>query len=115
RVQSHYLGIVTLGLALAFTSWVTNAEITFGAEGISGVPVPPFVIDLSGEYLYYYLEIVVFALGRGERGRRQRSGAAVARLRHRQRLRRGRRCPLRRPHPLRGARLVHTGDDVPAA
>ncbi|MFD1824639.1 MULTISPECIES: ABC transporter permease subunit [Mumia] len=63
RVQSHYLGIVTLGLALAFTSWVTNASVTQGANGISGIPVPPMLgIDLSSEYLYYYLEVVVFVL-----------------------------------------------------
>jgi branched-chain amino acid transport system permease protein len=64
-VQSHYLGIVTLGLALAFTSWVTNAEMTLGANGISGIPTPPFLFDLESEYLYYYLEIAVFALGLG--------------------------------------------------
>ena len=40
RVQSHYLGIVTLGLALAFTNWVTNAQISGGAEGISAIPAP---------------------------------------------------------------------------
>jgi branched-chain amino acid transport system permease protein len=63
RMQSHYLGIVTLGLALAFTNWVTNATVTGGAEGISGIPVPPlFGIDLSNEYLYYYFELIVFAL-----------------------------------------------------
>ncbi|MEU1623060.1 branched-chain amino acid ABC transporter ATP-binding protein/permease [Streptomyces sp. NPDC005722] len=63
RMQSHYLGIVTLGLALGFTNWITNAKITGGADGILGIPVPPlFGIDLSSEYLYYYLEIVVFAL-----------------------------------------------------
>ena len=63
RMQSHYLGIVTLGLALAFTNWVTNSTITGGADGLSGVPVPPlFGIDLSSEYLYYYLELVVFGL-----------------------------------------------------
>ncbi|HET9139050.1 branched-chain amino acid ABC transporter ATP-binding protein/permease [Actinophytocola sp.] len=63
RMQSHYLGIVTLGLALAFTNWVTNASITGGADGVSGVPVPPlFGIDLSSEYLYYYVELVVFGL-----------------------------------------------------
>ncbi|GAB3447621.1 branched-chain amino acid ABC transporter ATP-binding protein/permease [Actinophytocola sediminis] len=63
RMQSHYLGIVTLGLALAFTNWVTNSTITGGADGISGVPVPPlFGIDLSSEYLYYYLELIVFGL-----------------------------------------------------
>ena len=63
RMQSHYLGIVTLGLALGFINWTTNAEIAGGAEGISGIPVPPmFGIDLSSEYLYYYLEVAVFAL-----------------------------------------------------
>ncbi|MGH3246640.1 MAG: ABC transporter permease subunit, partial [Trebonia sp.] len=38
RIQSHYLGIVTLGLAVAFTDWVTNAPITNGDSGISGIP-----------------------------------------------------------------------------
>ena len=62
RVQSHYLGIVTLGLALAFTNWVTNARIAGGAEGISNIPVPSLPgVDLSSEYLYYYLELIVFA------------------------------------------------------
>ncbi|WP_328885392.1 branched-chain amino acid ABC transporter ATP-binding protein/permease [Streptomyces sp. NBC_00316] len=66
RMQSHYLGIVTLGLALGFVNWITNAKITGGADGISGIPVPPlFGIDLSSEYLYYYLEIVVFAIALG--------------------------------------------------
>jgi branched-chain amino acid transport system ATP-binding protein/branched-chain amino acid transport system permease protein len=64
RVQSHYLGIVTLGLALAFTNWVTNAQVAGGAEGISAIPVPSFPgVDLSSEYLYYYLELAVFAVG----------------------------------------------------
>ncbi|WP_169789906.1 ABC transporter permease subunit [Actinoplanes subtropicus] len=63
RVQSHYLGIVTLGLALAFTNWVTNAQIAGGAEGISNIPVPTLPgVDLSSEYLYYYLELIIFAL-----------------------------------------------------
>jgi len=63
RVQSHYLGIVTLGLALAFTNWVTNAQVAGGAEGISAIPVPVLPgVDLSSEYLYYYLELIVFAL-----------------------------------------------------
>ncbi|TMR97660.1 ABC transporter permease subunit [Nonomuraea basaltis] len=63
RMQSHYLGIVTLGLALAFTNWVTNAHIAGRAEGISDIPVPPmFGIDLSSGYLFYYVELVVFAL-----------------------------------------------------
>ena len=64
RMQSHYLGIVTLGLALAFTNFVTNSTLTGGADGISGIPVPPlFGIDLSTEYLYYYVELIVFGLG----------------------------------------------------
>jgi len=64
RVQSHYLGIVTLGLAIAFIDWITNAPVTNGDSGISGIPVPPlFGIDLSSQYLYYYLELVVLVLG----------------------------------------------------
>lgn len=66
RMQSHYLGIVTLGLSLGFVNWITNAKITGGADGISGIPTPPmFGIDLSSEYLYYYLELVVFAVSLG--------------------------------------------------
>jgi branched-chain amino acid transport system ATP-binding protein/branched-chain amino acid transport system permease protein len=69
RMQSHYLGIVTLGLALAFTNWVTNSTLTGGADGISGLPVPPvFGIDMSNEYLYYYFELIVFALALGFAG-----------------------------------------------
>jgi branched-chain amino acid transport system permease protein len=69
RMQSHYLGIVTLGLALAFTNWVTNSTITGGADGISGIPIPPLHgIDLSSEYLYYYVELIVFGLALGFAG-----------------------------------------------
>ncbi len=63
RVQSHYLVIVTLGLALAFLNWITNTPVAGGADGISAIPVPPlFGVDLTNEYFFYYLEIVVFAL-----------------------------------------------------
>jgi branched-chain amino acid transport system permease protein len=66
RIQSHYLGIVTLGLALAFTNWVTNSQVAGGAEGITAIPAPTFPgVDLSSEYLYYYLELIVFALALG--------------------------------------------------
>ena len=41
RMQSHYLGIVTLGLALGFINWTTNSGMAGGAEGISVIPVPP--------------------------------------------------------------------------
>ena len=64
RVQSHYLGIVTLGLAVAFIDWITNAPVTNGDSGISGIPTPPLLgIDLSSQYLYYYLELIVLAGG----------------------------------------------------
>jgi len=64
RVQSHYLGIVTLGLAVAFTDWITNAPITGGDSGISGIPAPPLLgINLTSQYLYYYLELIVLAAG----------------------------------------------------
>ena len=64
RIQSHYLGIVTLGLAVAFVDLITNAPVTGGDSGISGIPAPPlFGIDLSSQYLYYYLELIVLAGG----------------------------------------------------
>jgi branched-chain amino acid transport system permease protein len=64
RVQSHYLGIVTLGLAVAFIDWITNAPVTGGDSGISGIPAPPmFGINLTSQYLYYYLELIVLAIG----------------------------------------------------
>ena len=37
RIQSHYLGIVTLGLAVAFIDWITNSPVTGGDSGISGI------------------------------------------------------------------------------
>ena len=64
RIQSHYLGIVTLGLAVAFVDLITNAPVTGGDSGISGIPAPPLPgIDLSSQYLYYYLELIVLAGG----------------------------------------------------
>ena len=64
RIQSHYLGIVTLGLAVAFVDWITNAPVTGGDSGISGIPTPPLLgIDLTSQYLYYYLELFVLAGG----------------------------------------------------
>ena len=38
RIQSHYLGIVTLGLAVAFIDWITNAPVTGGDSGFPGSP-----------------------------------------------------------------------------
>jgi branched-chain amino acid transport system permease protein len=82
RVQSHYLGIVTLGLALGFTSWVTNTSFTGAANGISGIPEPPlFGVDLSNEYWFFYFAagvgLFVFAVAKflvnGPHGRRMRA------------------------------------------
>ena len=64
RVQSHYLAIVTLGLALAFVSLVLNLPLAGQASGLSGIPAPVlFGIDLKDDYLFYYLELVIFAIG----------------------------------------------------
>ena len=64
RVQSHYLGIVSLGLAIAFLGLVSNSTLTGGSDGVSGIPAPSaFGLDLSSNYLYYYLEALVLVLG----------------------------------------------------
>jgi branched-chain amino acid transport system permease protein len=64
RVQSHYLGIVGLGLAIAFLDLVSNSTVTGGSDGLSGIPPPPFFgFDLSSDYLFYYLAAPVLLLG----------------------------------------------------
>jgi branched-chain amino acid transport system permease protein len=66
RVQSHYLGIVSLGLAVAFTSVLTNGTITGGAAGIT--KIPPLTlpgVDMTDEYNYYYLVLVVLIMVAG--------------------------------------------------
>ena len=64
RIQSHYLGIVGLGLALAFLDLVSNSTLAGGSDGVSGIPAPSvFGLDLSSNYLYYYLEALVLVLG----------------------------------------------------
>ena len=64
RVQSHYLGIVGLGLAIAFLGLVSNSSLTGGSDGLSGIPAPPVPgLDLSSGYLYYYLEALVLVAG----------------------------------------------------
>ncbi|HZV53131.1 MAG TPA: branched-chain amino acid ABC transporter ATP-binding protein/permease [Candidatus Dormibacteraeota bacterium] len=63
RVQSHYLGIVSLGLAVAFASLLTNATFTGGASGISKIPPLPMPgVDLTDDYNDYYLVLAVLAL-----------------------------------------------------
>lgn len=69
RVQSHYLAIVTLGLAIAFSEILTNARFTGGPEGIGGIPAPSLLgLHLADDRSYYYLlllaVLVLGALGR---------------------------------------------------
>jgi branched-chain amino acid transport system ATP-binding protein/branched-chain amino acid transport system permease protein len=63
RLQSHYLGIVSLGLAVAFSSLLSNSDLTGGASGIS--KIPPLALpglDLSGPRDYYYLVAMALIL-----------------------------------------------------
>jgi branched-chain amino acid transport system permease protein len=61
RVQSHYLGIVTLGLAIAFSAVLVNSSFTGQAVGLSALPIPTLPgVDLSDEYNFYYL-LLAFA------------------------------------------------------
>jgi len=63
RVQSHYLGIVSLGLAVAFSSMLSNSELTGGAAGISKIPPLALAgLDLSGPRDYYYLIAIALIL-----------------------------------------------------
>ena len=63
RVQSHYLGIVSLGLAVAFSSLLSNSDVTGGASGISKVPPLVFAgIDLAGSHDFYYLVALALML-----------------------------------------------------
>jgi branched-chain amino acid transport system permease protein len=63
RVQSHYLGIVTLGLALSFTAILTNWSLTGQAIGLSGVPGPTFFgVNLENEHNYYFLVLVALVV-----------------------------------------------------
>src|SRR6266550_1773945 len=63
RVQSHYLGIVSLGLAVAFSSLLSNSDLTGGASGISQIPPLAFPgLDLSGPRDYYYLVAIALIL-----------------------------------------------------
>jgi len=60
RVQSHYLGIVTLGLALSFTAILTNWPLTGAAIGLPGIPGPTFPgANFADSSAYYYLLLVV--------------------------------------------------------
>lgn len=63
RVQSHYLAIVTLGLAIAFAEILTNARFMGGPEGIGGIPAPSLLgYRLADDRSYYYLLLLAVAL-----------------------------------------------------
>jgi branched-chain amino acid transport system permease protein len=60
RIQSHYLGIVSLGLAIAFANVLTNSTITGGASGVTKIPALPIPgVDMTDDYNYYYFALIV--------------------------------------------------------
>ncbi len=66
RVQSHYLGIVSLGLAVAFSSLLSNSDLTGGASGISKVPPLSLPgLNLGENHDYYYLVALALILAVG--------------------------------------------------
>lgn len=63
RVQTHYLGIVTLGLAISFTAILTNWQFAGQAIGLPGVKGPTFPgVNLADERHYYYLILAAMVL-----------------------------------------------------
>ena len=90
RVQSHYLGIVTLGLAISFTAILTNWAFAGQAIGLPGVAGPTLRgVNLADESHYYYLVLaaacLLFALallmvrtGLGRRFKAMRDDAVAA-------------------------------------
>ena len=140
RIQSHYLGIVTLGLAVAFVDWITNSPVTGGDSGISGIPTPAAVRHRPVEPVPVLLP---GACGPGRRAgvravrgahaagppdagdagrraggrvlRRRDPGAADDRVRAGQCVRRRGRGAVRRTHPLHRAGDVQHREHVPAA
>ena len=65
KVRSHYLAIVTIGLAGIINLVLVNErEITRGAIGITNVPSPSvFGFELNDGFRYYYFILVVVILG----------------------------------------------------
>lgn len=65
KVRSHYLAIVTIGLAGIINLVLVNErEITRGAIGITNVPSPSvFGFELNDGFRYYYFVLVVVILG----------------------------------------------------
>jgi branched-chain amino acid transport system permease protein len=60
KVKSHYLALVTIGLAETINIILVNlTELTGGPLGISGIPMPSlFGIPIDGDERFYYLVLV---------------------------------------------------------
>lgn len=67
RVQHHYLAFATLGFNVLVYLVMRNEEkITGGTFGISGIPRPHILADLSGHLAYFYFTLgTLLLLGLG--------------------------------------------------
>jgi branched-chain amino acid transport system permease protein len=63
RVQHHYLAFATLGFnVLAYLVMRNEEKITGGTFGISGIPRPHILVDLSGHLAYFYFTLGMLLL-----------------------------------------------------
>ncbi|HVF63965.1 MAG TPA: branched-chain amino acid ABC transporter permease [Casimicrobiaceae bacterium] len=63
RVQHHYLAFATLGFnVLVYLAMRNEERITGGTYGISNIPRPAIVVDLSGHVAYFHLTLVALLL-----------------------------------------------------
>ena len=63
RVQHHYLAFATLGFnVLVFLVMRNEEAITGGTFGISGIPRPHILVDLSGHLAFFYFTLVSLLL-----------------------------------------------------
>ncbi len=65
KVRSHYLALVTIGLAETINIIIVNETwLTEGPLGISGIPMPNlFGIAIDGDERFYYLVLVCVVVG----------------------------------------------------
>ena len=63
RVQHHYLAFATLGFnVLVFLVMRNEEAVTGGTFGISGIPRPHVLVDLSGHLAFFYFTLVSLLL-----------------------------------------------------
>jgi branched-chain amino acid transport system permease protein len=63
RVQHHYLAFATLGFnVLAYLVMRNEQAITGGTYGISNIPRPAIVVDLSGHVAYFWFTLASLVL-----------------------------------------------------